>query len=612
MPGYELDGNLRRRLRQAIALGFDIALLERTLGDYDLDDDDVSKDTVLNNRIDSLINVFERKGRLIELCGALAREREGHPAVYADIIRVQQWLIEREFKKLRTVVSALGTEGKWKENFKKVFTRALISEQSGYYCEYIDTLERVLQSTDNAAGVLRDIDDTSLFVAIVSKRYAAHAPAEAEIARAVSRLTPGPDGRPPNRRVLALALDEESRDWLANKIKSGLAPASAPCIFIEEFFSGKIKKSVDDEAGEFQIRDVVGRLQDYFEGLEQPIVASHQELPEPAEGPVVLPMPSELVVILGESNGTSTSDAERAGNDLAGELAGRNVPYERWADGWREPKKPLTALLKRPILVRTVTDASRLNANDAARELSYELNDAFGFKYDDRSEKVRPLMDCPKVLWRPRGASWAPAGDGPLLYSSTDEPAEFGRWLEKLLGRNLGSSAIVHYEDPSAKGDQDNSIRRQVVEGCLLSAVTNEEPPLQPDSAPFGYDQLLDVINSVGKDTLTVIAAHDLRTPPGSKEATIERFREIDRRIDQTLASKRVENAPLMRIAVLLRNANLFPALEFSRNSRVRDWQLLRIFKGADGTYKPDEANLERLREYAVDLARRRPELRAS
>ena len=60
----------------------------------------------------------------------------------------------------------------------------------------------------------------------------------------------------------------------------------------------------------------------------------------------------------------------------------------------------------------------------------------------------------------------------------------------------------------------------------------------------------MDVINSVAKDNITVIAAHDLRTPPGSKEATIERFREIDRRIDQTLASKRVENAPLMRIAV--------------------------------------------------------------
>ena len=271
----------------------------------------------------------------------------------------------------------------------------------------------------------------------------------------------------------------------------------------------------------------------------------------------------------------------------------------------------MTALSKRPILVRTVTDASRVNVNDAARDLSYELNVAFGFQYDDRSEKVRSLMDCPKVLWRPKGTAWAPAGEGPLLYSSTDEPADLVRWLEKLLGRNLGSSAIVHYEDPSAKGDLDNSIRRQVVEGCLLSAVTNEEPPLQPDSAPFGYDQLVDVINSVGKDTLTVIAAHDLRTPPGSREATIERFREIDRRIDQTLASKRAEHAPLMRIAVLLRNASLFPALEFSRNSRVRDWQLLRIFKDSNGTYRPDTANLERLREYASELARRAPELRA-
>jgi len=591
-------------------MGFNSSLLDRTLRENNLRDDDVSEDPVFNNRIDSLIEIFERKGRLIELCAALLREREDNPTVYGDITRVQQWLIEREFKKLRTVVSALGTEGKWKENFKKVFSRTLISEESGYYCEYIDTLERVLQSADNAAGVLRDIDDTSLFVAIISKRYATHAPAATEIARALSRLTPDQSGQPPHRRVLALVLDEESRDWLA-KIKNELAPACAPCVLAEEFFSGKTKKSIDDEAGEQQIRDVVGRLQTYFETLEQPIVVPHQEAPKPVEEPLVPPTPSELVVILGESNGASTPDAARAGNDLAGELSGRNIPYERWADGWREPKKPMTALSKRPILVRTVTDASRVNVNDAARDLSYELNVAFGFQYDDRSEKVRSLMDCPKVLWRPKGTAWAPAGEGPLLYSSTDEPADLVRWLEKLLGRNLGSSAIVHYEDPSAKGDLDNSIRRQVVEGCLLSAVTNEEPPLQPDSAPFGYDQLVDVINSVGKDTLTVIAAHDLRTPPGSREATIERFREIDRRIDQTLASKRAEHAPLMRIAVLLRNASLFPALEFSRNSRVRDWQLLRIFKDSNGTYRPDTANLERLREYASELARRAPELRA-
>ena len=110
-----------------------------------------------------------------------------------------------------------------------------------------------------------------------------------------------------------------------------------------------------------------------------------------------------------------------------------------------------------------------------------------------------------------------------------------------------------------------------------------------------------------------MIAAHDLRTPPGSKEATIERFREIDRRIDQTLASKRVENAPLMRIAVLLRNANLFPAASNSAAIHASAiGNCCGFSRSADGTYKPDAANLERLREYAVDLARRRPELRAS
>jgi hypothetical protein len=609
MSGYELEGNLRRKLRDAIARGFDRTLLDQTLRDYNLYDPDVSDGPALSTRIDSLIDVFERKGRLIELCVALAKDREHNALVYSDIVRAQQWLVERKFKKVRAVVSALGTEAKWKENFKKVFSRALLLEQTGYYCEYIDTLERVLQSAENVPGLLRDIDDTSLFIAIVSKRYAMHPPAVTELERALSHLMPGPNGQPPCRRVLTFALDEEGRDWIAGKIQN-LDPACAVCVFVEEFFSDKTKRPVEDDAGEAQIRDVVNRLQGYFIGQELKVAAPPPVAPEP--NPIVVPAPSELVVILGESNGQSEPVAVRAADDLASELKARNVPYERWDDGWGEPKKSLDAVAKRPVLVRMVSDPSKVDVNDAAKDFSYELNDAFGFRFNDRSEKVRPLMDCPKVLWRPRGAAWSPAGEGPLIYSSTDEPAELGRWLEKLLGRHLGSSAIVHYEDPAAKGDAENSIRRQVVEGCLLEAVTTEEPPLQPDSAPFGYDQLIDVINSVGKDTITVIAAHDLRTPPGSREATIERFREIDRRIDQTLASKRAENAPLMRIAVLLRNASLFPALEFSRNSRIRDWQLLRIFKDSNGTYRPDTANLERLREYAADLARRAPELRAS
>jgi hypothetical protein len=58
MPGYELDGNLRRKLRQAVAMGFNSSLLDRTLRENNLRDDDVSEDPVFNNRIDSLIEVF--------------------------------------------------------------------------------------------------------------------------------------------------------------------------------------------------------------------------------------------------------------------------------------------------------------------------------------------------------------------------------------------------------------------------------------------------------------------------------------------------------------------------------------------------------------------------
>ena len=87
MPGYELDGNLRRKLRQAVAMGFNSSLLDRTLRENNLRDDDVSEDPVFNNRIDSLIEIFERKGRLIELCAALLREREDNPTVYGDITR---------------------------------------------------------------------------------------------------------------------------------------------------------------------------------------------------------------------------------------------------------------------------------------------------------------------------------------------------------------------------------------------------------------------------------------------------------------------------------------------------------------------------------------------
>ena len=630
MPGYELDGRQRADLRDAISRAFSRETLDEVLRDNNLYSNDVSQDPVFNNRISSLIDVFFGEGRLIELCGVLAIARISNEPIHAVIVRVQKWLIEQEHlhrpdaPRLRIVLSSIETDGAWKENFKSKggFFEVLAPLDDVDNIDIIDTVDRLKQSKANSSGVLRDIDDTCLFVAIVSRRYIKYPQTVTEIERAFSRLSPGPDGRAPKRRVLALALDQESRLWLAQKVANGFSASSRPCVIVEEFFAGNVRKSihtngVTDDAVVEQIQRAAERLRDYFDGNDDDdIPVSLRSGPTQlldskpdAEPPAVIP---GAIILLGEPKNRSAPDAVLAADELAKELAGRNMTPKRWADGWRSTNKPVAEISNCPVFVRTILDKSQLNTNDAATRLASELKVAFGYQFDDESENVQPLSNCPKVLWRPGGPEWTPSAAGPLLYSSMDQPAEFGRWLQNLLGQQQPGGAMVYYEDPAAAGDLENSLRRVAVEDCLVSAVSNEEPPLHPDSVAFGPDRMVEVIDSVGNSALTVIAAHDLRTPPKSKEATIERFREIDRRIEETLARKGAENAPLMRIAVLLRNAEEFGAeVGFSRLSRVRHWGMLKFHKETDGTYKPDAYDVERLREYAVELARRPHELRA-
>ena len=161
---------------------------------------------------------------------------------------------------------------------------------------------------------------------------------------------------------------------------------------------------------------------------------------------------------------------------------------------------------------------------------------------------------------------------------------------------------MVYYEDPAAAGDLENTMRRVAVEDCLVSAVTNDEPPLHPDSVAIGPDRFVKVVDTIRRGALTVIAAHDLGTLPDSGRRAIARFRGIDERIRDTLREKRLENAPLMCVGVLLRNAREFEAeVEFSRQSTIRHWGMLKFSKDADGTYKPDMCDVGRLREHAAE-----------
>ena len=61
-----------------------------------------------------------------------------------------------------------------------------------------------------------------------------------------------------------------------------------------------------------------------------------------------------------------------------------------------------------------------------------------------------------------------------------------------------------------------------------------------------------------------------------------------------------------MCVGVLLRNAREFgDEVEFSRQSTIRHWGMLKFSKDADGTYKPDIYDIVRLREHAADMTRR-------
>ena len=89
MPGYELDGRQRADYAKRYRAPSTRDTLDEVLRDNNLVNHDVSEDPAFNNRISSLIDVFFREGRLIELCGALAAACVNNEPIHAAIVAVQ-------------------------------------------------------------------------------------------------------------------------------------------------------------------------------------------------------------------------------------------------------------------------------------------------------------------------------------------------------------------------------------------------------------------------------------------------------------------------------------------------------------------------------------------
>ena len=213
------------------------------------------------------------------------------------------------------------------------------------------------QSKDSVSGVMREIDDARLFVAFVSKHYRSIGDGIGEFDRAFARLVLGPDGEVPSRRVLALIRDQESRDWITQRQN---APGSSLSRMLDcRGFVGQ-QKSQRRPRQRPACRHRQGSARLFRRRRRQPGL---DPPPPPPPPPDSAPAPG-AVIVLGEPRVVPLPKGTMAADELIRELKGRDVPHERWPDGWRTAgKRPVTILATRPVFVRTILDEAPSNAD---------------------------------------------------------------------------------------------------------------------------------------------------------------------------------------------------------------------------------------------------------
>jgi hypothetical protein len=591
---YLLDGAEHKKLKDAIISGFSASAFAMVL-EFKLRKkfDAIAVRGTYEYQVFELINTAYQEGWLIDLCSALADERVNAP-VYSTLVEIRDYLVSFAARlNLTAILSYAGTDVALKSTFKPKFFGPMAP------CDIVDTPDRLMESrdADAMASLQREIENAPLFVALISKRYVLYPQPQTEIGWAIDLFKNHPGKVKANHRLLAVFVDPEGLTWF-EKHKPGLeGPIGSGHVVLEAIFDETDRQPVAENTATQKVIALSKSLRARFDA------DGFGDLPEPEE-PSRDPPPGDRIIVLGEPKGTAVQPVAAAINSLVADLGTRSAPVDKWDDGWRERSREINTLTGRPIFVR-VTAEPKLGLQKASDTLAADLNVSFGFPYDEQTAKNKPLWDAPRVLWRPDGPDWDAGEAVPGIYSSAVRPPEFSRWLADILGLDPADSgaAIVHYEDPTDFEDPDNAPRREILEETLVRALTYEK---RPDSVAFGSGQLPEVIDRIGGNALTVIAVHDLATQPGSEKDTLLRYQKIDDSIDQALARNRVERPSLMRVAVLFRNARLFPQLTFNRNSRVKNWRILRCFKAEGGRYQPDAENLKSLRTYAAELIRGR------
>ena len=399
MPSYELDGQMREQLREAVLLGFQArGQLKRVVGALSKDLDKIVANAPYEDQVDELITIAFSEGWLIRLSQELIQERGDYPEVRDPIAGVQAWLegrraehnkrwqdkgapstaqVSDDPRKVSVVISSVDPDAAWKGNFEGQFIKAMDP------CQVIDTLDRMKQSKDAAPAVRRDIENARLFIALVSKRYIKFKQTVDEIEHALATIGRD-DGDIGPRRLLVVLLDRDGATWFHQK-RQMLGVAAGPLaqrVIVKEFFDQDGRKSInsggmiDDEVVETIIdlgdelrRTLDGAAPETIAQLLGPIGEVEPATPLSPAVPPTTAIVSDKIIILGDLRACSDPAAAAAIDALADSLAVHPDAVDRWADGWRAAGRKIDALAGKPTFVRAVLDRNAPSPGDLARRL---------------------------------------------------------------------------------------------------------------------------------------------------------------------------------------------------------------------------------------------------
>jgi hypothetical protein len=250
--------------------------------------------------------------------------------------------------------------------------------------------------------------------------------------------------------------------------------------------------------------------------------------------------------------------------------------------------------------VRAISDRAA-TMREAQTALKPHLLNAFGFNFSDEDSWLAELSRFRRIYWRPDGPDWSSEGAD---LGWTGQAQDFAARLAELAGfpGRASRRMIVRYEDPKSVDPAQTQLNRRLVVSSLQSAAqAGAGQDMVPNTVPISFEKIEDSVKKFTKNGLNVIALHDLEA---QRDDTIRRFEGADKRIDSAVNRLfgSAQRPPILRVAVLLRNAGSFDGLKFDHDSSVHRWNLLKRTAASDGTLKFDEQGFKNIAREARDL----------